>query len=58
MNHLLSLKGDRKMNNDRLSFKEKYSYGVGAIGKDMCCGLSLLIVCCILQMFLNYQLHL
>ena len=36
MNHLLSLKGDRKMNNDRLSFKEKYSYGVGAIGKDMC----------------------
>ena len=39
MNHLLSLKGDRKMNNDRLSFKEKYSYGVGAIGKDMCCGI-------------------
>ena len=27
------------MNNDRLSFKEKYSYGVGAIGKDMCCGI-------------------
>lgn len=27
------------MNEDRLSFKEKYSYGVGAIGKDMCCGI-------------------
>lgn len=23
---------------NRLSFKEKYSYGIGAIGKDMCCG--------------------
>lgn len=23
----------------KLSFKEKYSYGVGAIGKDMCCGI-------------------
>ena len=22
-----------------LSFKEKYSYGIGAIGKDMCCGI-------------------
>lgn len=27
------------MNNEKLSFKEKYSYGVGAIGKDMCCGI-------------------
>jgi len=27
------------MNHHRLSFKEKYSYGVGAIGKDMCCGI-------------------
>ncbi|WP_455683728.1 melibiose:sodium transporter MelB [Thomasclavelia sp.] len=24
---------------ERLSFKEKYSYGIGAIGKDMCCGI-------------------
>lgn len=24
---------------EKLSFKEKYSYGVGAIGKDMCCGI-------------------
>lgn len=23
----------------KLSFKEKYSYGIGAIGKDMCCGI-------------------
>lgn len=27
------------MNNEKLSFKEKYSYGLGAIGKDMCCGI-------------------
>lgn len=27
------------MSDDRLSFKEKYSYGIGAIGKDMCCGI-------------------
>ncbi len=27
------------MMNDQLSFKEKYSYGIGAIGKDMCCGI-------------------
>ena len=27
------------MNSDKLSFKEKYSYGIGAIGKDMCCGI-------------------
>lgn len=25
--------------NEKLSFKEKYSYGIGAIGKDMCCGI-------------------
>ncbi|MGM9536617.1 MAG: melibiose:sodium transporter MelB [Intestinibacter sp.] len=27
------------MTNNHLSFKEKYSYGLGAIGKDMCCGI-------------------
>lgn len=27
------------MNNEKLSFKEKYSYGLGALGKDMCCGI-------------------
>ena len=39
------------MNSDKLSFKEKYSYGIGAIGKDMCCGIILLTVCYILLMF-------
>ena len=27
------------MSNKGLSLKEKYSYGIGAVGKDMCCGI-------------------
>lgn len=34
----LKQEGANKMKKG-LSFKEKYSYGIGAIGKDMCCGI-------------------